>query len=143
VPGFAGIKLTQDPNAAAAYRDLALIRIVERSRKIFTDRAGVIGDGGNSGFQALNLAIQFGADRIVLVGFDMNDVRGLHWHGPHGGGLANPDAYRFSRWRKILDDVAPSIAAMGIEVVDASIDGALTAYRKATIEQALDRWRVR
>ena len=32
---------------------------------------GVVGSGGNSGFQMINLAAQFGATGIALIGFDM------------------------------------------------------------------------
>ena len=44
-------------------------------------RAQPIGGGGNSGFQALNLALQWGARKIILVGFDLTDENGLHWYG--------------------------------------------------------------
>jgi hypothetical protein len=104
---------------------------------ILTDAPGVIGGGGNSGFQAINLAVQFGAARIVLVGFDMTLAHGAHWHGRHPARLNNPTMVTTAKWRERLDAVAPAFAALGIEVLNASPISALTAYRKVSIEEAL------
>lgn len=53
--------------------------------------------GSNSGFQAINLAILFGANRIVLVGFDMRGTE--HFFGKHPpelrSNLNNLDFQRF------------------------------------------------
>ena len=43
--------------------------------------------GGNSGFQAINLAFLWGATRIILLGFDCKAVAGKdHWFGQHPQG---------------------------------------------------------
>lgn len=107
------------------------------------DEPGVLGDGGNSGFQAVNLVAQHGPRGILLVGFDMIQVGHLvHWHGRHGGGRPNPDSVRFARWRRGLDDAAPTLASMGIEVMNASADSALTRYAKVTIDEAMEKWKL-
>jgi hypothetical protein len=89
VPEFAGLKITQDPTAAINY-GLRKVTLQKGRDEILVEEAGAIGWGGNSGFQALNLAVQFGAARIVLVGFDMTRLNGIHWHGPHPSRLNNP-----------------------------------------------------
>lgn len=99
--------------------------------------APVIGWGGNSGFQAVNLAAHFGVRRIVLVGFDMQLRTGIHWHGRHGRGLNNPTRHNVERWRRVLDQAAPALAALGVEVVNVSPVSALTAYPKMSLEEAL------
>lgn len=91
----------------------------------------------NSGFTAINLAIRFGAERLLLVGFDVRVDRGLHWHGVHDRRLNNPDEDRTARWRRILDDAALHLAAAGVEVINCSPISALTAYPKLTLEAAL------
>lgn len=101
---------------------------------ILTERPGVLGWGGNSGFHALNLAVQFGAQRIVLVGYDMHVSAGEHWHGRHPRGLNNPDARNTARWRRALDGVAPELSALGIEVLNASPTSALTAYPRVEFD---------
>lgn len=102
-----------------------------------TAQAGVIGGGGNSGFQAVNLAAQFGVREIILVGFDMHLGDGVHWHGRHPPGLNNPRASTVARWRERLDAQAARLARLGITVLNASPTSALTAFPKTTLEAAL------
>ena len=49
----------------------------------FSTTPGLIHYGANSGFQAVNLAIQFGARYIVLIGFDMREVNGRNTSSVH------------------------------------------------------------
>ncbi len=142
-PTFAGQRVTVDKGAAAEF-GLCLATIgtppqMDRPRagRMLFDRFGVLGDGGNSGFQAVNLAAQAGARRIILLGFDMTLAAGVHWHGRHPAGLNNPTAQNLARWRRHMDDAAPTLAALGIEVINASTSSALTAYPKMSLEDAL------
>jgi hypothetical protein len=89
LPNFQGLKITQDVRALKDYPDLKRVRCKTGVHDMLFDRFGEIGWGGNGGFHAINLAIQFGARRIVLVGFDMNLQRGYHWFGRHHG-MSNP-----------------------------------------------------
>ncbi len=97
----------------------------------------MLGWGGNSGFHALNLAVQFGARRIVLVGYDMTVRNGLHWHGAHPRGMNNPTETNTRRWARVLDDQAERIASLGVEVLNASPVSALTAYRRVKLEDVI------
>ncbi|MGB3042456.1 MAG: hypothetical protein WBB98_04650 [Xanthobacteraceae bacterium] len=105
------------------------------NRMVF-DRVGVIGAGGNSGFQALNLAVQIGATDIALVGFDMRVDRGIHWHGAHPRGN-NPRASAVETWRAHLDNVSADLEQHGISVVNCSAVSALTQYRKVGLREWL------
>ncbi|QKC99185.1 hypothetical protein EB231_34920 [Mesorhizobium sp. NZP2298] len=113
------------------------IKIDMRRDEILVHKFGTIGIGGNSGFQALNLAAQFGCRNIILVGYDMHDRAGIHWHGKHGGGLNNPSRTSLARWRGVIDGQAPLLERMGVRVINASPDSALTAYPKMTFSAAL------
>jgi len=53
------------------------------------------GAGGNSGFQAVNLAILFGADPIYLIGFDMRNGTKAHFFGDHPATLGQGDYNQF------------------------------------------------
>lgn len=99
---------------------------------------GTIGWAGNSGFHALNLALQFGAAAIVLVGYDMRVDKGVHWHGKHGGGLNNPADKNVGRWRRAIDAASLICAELGVTVINASAVSALTAYRKMDFREALE-----
>ncbi|MBC7282566.1 hypothetical protein [Hoeflea sp.] len=97
-----------------------------------------LGSGGNSGFQAVNLAAVAGANRIVLTGFDMSVDNGTHWHGDHNGLLGNPDGKMLRNCGKILDRASETLAGRGIEVLNASRQTALTAYRRVSMGEALE-----
>lgn len=95
-----------------------------------------LGAGGNSGFQALNLAAAAGATKIVLTGYDMSIDNGVHWHGEHEG-MTNPSARMLKGCAGILDEVAHVFSSRGIDVVNASKETALLAYRRMTLDEAL------
>lgn len=123
---------------SATFRDVGSLEIVKTVDRLLFDRPAVVGDGGNSGFQALNLAAQMGASRIVFVGFDMNLENGVHWHGPHGRGLNNPNERNFVRWRRVLDASKPTLDALGVRAVVVGERSSLTAFDKVrTVREAL------
>ena len=95
---------------------------------------GWIGSGRNSGFQALNLAIQFGANPILFLGLDMRLDAGSHWHGDHPPGLNNPNPEIVEVWRRIFAAEAPRLKARGIDVVNCSPGSALDCFEMANIE---------
>lgn len=100
------------------------------------DEFGRVGDGGNSGFHALNLAMQFGADRVALVGFDMTLDEGVHWHGRHER-LNNPRESNLTRWRKAFEASAPMLQAAGIAVFNTSDHSRLDCFPFARLEDVL------
>jgi hypothetical protein len=112
------------------------------SDDILLDRPTYVGAGGNSGFQVFNLAVQFGATGIMLVGVDCNLDHGLHWHGRHPMPMSNPMESNVARWRKAFDGAAARVAQLGVDVVNCSANSKLTGYPKATIAEALERWQL-
>lgn len=100
--------------------------------------AGLVGDGGNSGFRAVNIAAQFCPQRLVLVGFDMRLDGDLHFHGPHPRPLRNPKEKNIIRWRAVLDGVAVELAERGIEVVVAGSASTLSCYKRMTMAAILE-----
>jgi hypothetical protein len=145
LPEYRGLKLTFAGNRLVDFPDVHRIAIRKIGKQyvdeILTDRPGEIGAGGNSGFQAVNLAVQFGAARILLVGFDMNGQAGAHWYGRnHWPQANNPDEHNFARWISAFEKVAPQLAAMGIEVVNASEHSALRCFPRRSIKDTLRDW---
>lgn len=126
VPGFGGLKVSVSEEAADRFPGLRCIDL---------DR--IVAAGRNSGAQAVNLAVLFGAARIVLVGYDMTLSHGVHWHGMHGGGSQNPTKSSLTKWGQQLDRAAASYEAAGVEVLNASPISALTAYRQVKLEDVL------
>jgi hypothetical protein len=140
VPEFAGLKVTLDHNIAHQF-NIPKLSLTKQFKYITVDKPGIVGMGGHSGFYALNLAIQFGAKRIILSGFDLTLKNGLHWHGSHPKALNNPIEFRVLKWRKDLDGQLENLKTLGVEVINASKNSALTAYPKMPLKEALDRWR--
>lgn len=135
VAGFSGLKITVAENCDLP--GLKKVKLVNAPR-IVTE-LGSIGSGSNSGFQATNLAVQFGANPIIWVGFDMRLDHGTHWHGDHPEGLNNPRAERVERWRRFLDDAALDFKRLGVRIFNASIVSALKNYPKMSLAEAIQQ----
>lgn len=96
---------------------------------------GRIGWGGNSGYAAMQLAYQFGARRIVMLGYDQTDQHGPHWHGEH------PDGYRkgfnWPMWAERFAEAARDFTQLGVEVLNCSRHTTLACFPLATVEEVL------
>lgn len=139
-PEFRGLKVSASPTVCRVYPGVRQVKLKSQAR-VLTGVTGVVGcglrtGGGHSGFQAINLAVQFGVTRIALVGFDMHLNNGAHWH-KEGHGVGKADAKRTNQWREEMDPVAEQFERMGIEVINTSMDSALKAYRKMPLPQAV------
>lgn len=140
LPNFKGLKLSYADRAVSQWGCRKVgIPDVQRDQLLF-DTVGQVGAGGNSGFQALNLAAQFGASRILLVGFDM---QGEHWYGRNtAAGMGNPSASNFDRWIRAFSIACGQLTGRGVEVVNASPGSAIKCFRKAPLADTLDAWGV-
>lgn len=137
-PEFKGLKITQDK---LANDEFEIFRVIcERHHEnLVLDRFGQVGWGGNSGFHCINLAIQFGVKKIILVGYDMQLNGGSHWHGDHPNNMNNPTAANVARWRRTIDANAQIIKNLGIAVFNVSPVSALVNYPKMSLVEALER----
>lgn len=92
--------------------------------------------GGNSGYQALHVAIHADAARVLLCGYDM---QGGHWHGRHPAGLKETSAETYARWVGRFHDLAGVAAERGIDVVNCTPGSALRAFRMAALADELEK----
>lgn len=99
--------------------------------------------GGNSGFQAVNLAILFGAARILMVGFDMRMVavrtdQGIaekrHFFGDHAPPLRNQSSY--DNFIKAFEKAARG-ARGRVEIVNCTPGSALRCFPMMSLSDAL------
>jgi hypothetical protein len=137
LPDYKGLKLAYDKNAA--FCGIQLIGITDpKDDKLSFDVPGVVGSGGNSGFQLFNLVQQFGCTGIMLLGFDMG---GEHWYGRNRWDHANnPDNANFKRWAKAFDSNAAAVDSRGVDVVNTSRTSRIKAFRISTIEETIEWW---
>ena len=95
--------------------------------------------GGNSGFQAVNLAIHFlgGAGRIVLVGFDMRIVGGKrHFFGNHPATLMQTSA-GYKAWPKQFERAAKMLPKE-IEIMNATPGSAMQCFPMVALRDAIE-----
>lgn len=143
VPDFPGEKWsshTNDPRgrhndkraAAAAYG----LKVIEgRPGRGFSEDPAAIHYGQNSGFQAVNLALLFGAAKVVLVGFDMRPVNGkTHFFGEHSPPLRNIAS--FDGFVRAFEEAVDSVPA-GVQIVNATWGSAIKCFPKVKLDDAL------
>lgn len=133
VPSFTGPKYALDISAPIPYPDVQLLQntgFVGLELEPTGLRAGY-----NSGYQAINLAVHFGAKRILLLGYDMRPAQDgrTHWHGDHPDHQPSPYAQMISAFGTLLDP----LKELGVSVINCSRRTALTCFPCATIEDAL------
>lgn len=102
-------------------------------------RNGVIHRGGNSGYQAINLAYALGARSIVLLGFDCGYTYGRrHYHQDHpteGVGLGNAEGVEL--WRENFVALAADLRDEGVHVVNCSRETTLDCFERMKLEDVL------
>lgn len=135
-PQFSGAKwsahdkTSNDKRRMADEYGLNIVRGADKPGfSLFSDQ---IHYGKNSGFQAVNLAILFGAVRIVLVGFNL---QGRHFFGDHPKQL-NRSA-RYESFVPPFVEAAKQLPA-GIEIVNATVDSALRCFPMMPLEDAIE-----
>lgn len=91
-------------------------------------------DYRNSGAGAVALAIKRGAQRVILLGYDMQYTAGKrHWHGDHPAKLGNAGAIadwpaQFEQLRRDHPD---------IEIINCSRETALSCFPRQSLERAM------
>lgn len=141
LPDFKGLRLSYAPKACDQFGCVRVEIPTPMRDELLFGKTGAVGGGGNSGFQALNLAAQLGARRVLLVGIDCQDRSGAHWYGRNnwqGGG--NPGENNFKRWRAAFMTAAKQLEERGVEVVNASPLTDVKAFPKRSIAETLEAW---
>ncbi len=95
--------------------------------------------GGNSGYQAIQVAVKLGAARVLLLGYDMKlGARGrTHFFGEHPSTLKSVSNYgTFCAYYRSL---ARPLRDLNVEVINCSRETALSCFPRMTLSQALHR----
>lgn len=127
---FPGLKVTCDDSTP-----FPAVKCLKVSGKHgFDPDPACVRTGNNSGYQALHIAVQAGAARVLLFGFDMH---GTHWHGRHPEPLANTSRKTFETWLERFGELAVELKDR-VDVVNCSPDSRLSCFRKASLESMSD-----
>ena len=125
---FPGVKLCAMPGGPALHmRSSGTLGFDPNPARVRT--------GGNSGYQAVHVAIHTGAERILLLGFDMH---GTHYFGPHtksanGKRLKNPSPESFRNWAERFG----ALNHRGAEIVNCTPGSALECFPKMSLEEVM------
>lgn len=109
------------------------IEVLEYKTNIpWSDTPGLLATGGNSGFQAVNLAELEGATKIILLGYDMGFTGKKHWWtGQYKRQSRNS---RYDEWLKRWDQAKPHIKA---EVINCTPGGYLETFERANLRDVI------
>lgn len=128
---FEGEKWTINRTAATKF---GLNYIPGVTNKKFSNDPSYIATGGNSGFQAFNLAFLQGAERIVLLGFDMKlaEHKQRHFFGNHPGKMNKNSNYKdwISKFKKAMPFIS-------IPVINCTRSTALDCFPLEKLENVL------
>lgn len=90
---------------------------------------------GNSGYQAINIAVLMGASRILLLGYDMgcgpNNQR--HWHAHH----PNRNQHTYRTWQRCFPALVEPLKKTGVEVINCSRETRIECFPRMSIHEAL------
>ena len=126
VQHFRGLKTTIDgvPSGWAS-------NLTNTGRDGFDPDTGTCRNGNNSGYQAVHCAIQAGAAKIVLVGFDMC---GRHWFGAHP---TEPTPDYGKAMVPHFESLLPALAERRIDVANCALGSMLKCFRIGSLEHEL------
>lgn len=103
----------------------------------YEPRGGVLRSGGHSGYQALNLAIQAGISRAILVGYDCGQITPgpSHFFGEHRDPIRSVSSR--ASWAPRYAALAEAARERGVEVINATPTSAIDAFPRRTLEDVL------
>lgn len=132
VPAFAGLKFSLDPQSARWPGVEVLANTGEEGIEL--DPSG-LRTGRNSGYQAINLTVHFGARRIVLLGYDMkpNTHGRNHFFGQHPWNTTPP----FHLFLESFPAIVEPLKQIGIEVINCTRESVLDSFPRMRLEEAL------
>jgi hypothetical protein len=138
VKAFPGIRVS----ACVGYKHPDLLFLCNTGKAGFDEDPSCVRTGGNSGYQAIHVALHAHARRILLLGFDMcHPQQQAHWHGRHPEPLRNVGEGVFNRWLKHFADLAPVAKSRGTEIINCTPNSALVVWPQVSLEVALHRLR--
>lgn len=129
---FKGEKCTVSKAAADCH---GLTYLEAKTQLKWSNQRGALATGGNSGFQALNLAVLDGAARVILLGYDYGYDPGQqnkHWWDddhPRPSRISN-----YAEWNRRLASAAPLIP---VPVLNATRQSAITCFPIVNLRDVL------
>ena len=128
-----GTKPRNDKRRVNKFFSVSVVR--GQQAKGFSLDPSVIHYGGNSGFQAVNIAILWGGNPVIMVGFDM---RGSHFFGEHKYPLRQKKS--FYGWITAFREASEMLPS-DIRIINATPGSDLKCFPIMTLAEALSESR--
>lgn len=140
VPSFHGLRygIGSAPGKRNPFREHPEIVVLKNSgyTGLETHPGGLM-NGKNSGYAAINLAVHFGAVRILLLGYNMGHVSGAsHFFGEHPPALQQP-GWNYASFRAVFASLVAPLAALGVQVFNCTPETSLTAFPICPLREVL------
>lgn len=91
-------------------------------------------NGRNSGYASINLAVHYGAARILLLGYDMQPSKGrTHFFGDHPQKSPSP----YPQFRAAFEHLVKPLAKLQIEIINCTRRTVLTCFPTGHLEDVL------
>jgi hypothetical protein len=134
---FKGERWTQDYKTSVRFG----LNRVGSAAKPGLGKEGIIHQGGNGGYQVINLAWLWGAKRILAIGLDCKPAADgtAHWFGQHGRNLSKIQNYRC--WNELFPQLAADLVQEGVDVFNLSRETALTCFPRMSLEEAISKFK--
>lgn len=130
---FQGLRITRSLSAKRDFPDLIWIE-GETHDQGLSKRQDSIVNGRIGGYQAINLAVNFGARRILLIGYDMRNIDGSsHWHGDHPNKQRPIWKHRIAHFKNMV----PDLKDRAIEVINCTPGSAVDAFPMGDLKDEL------
>lgn len=132
---FQGIKSTLSEEMP----DNEVIKLQKGERFGFSTNPNVVNHGGNSGYQAVNIAILYGAKDIYMLGYDCkpqthNGSLKMHWFGDHK--IKTPISV-CNIWLQAWESITRDIEVNNINLVNITRDTAIKNIKKRKLKDIL------
>jgi hypothetical protein len=139
VRGFSGERwhgVWEAQNYAEPSPGVHYVRLMRGPRAVgLSTNPAVIHAHGNSGMSGINLATLRGAKVIYLVGFDMTDRHGTHWHGGYEWRPVGNHKH-YVGWVEACPQIKWSADQMGVKIFNLNPDSKIRAFPFLTFDEA-------
>jgi len=138
VPTFHGPKYSVSSSIPVTWPD---VQILQNTGPLGLECAPTgLRTGYNSGYQAINLAVHFGAARILLLGYDMQPAANgqTHFFGDHPDHSLSP----YGVMRLAFESIVQPLKEACVEAINCTPGSALTCFPCRRLDEALSSQQV-
>jgi hypothetical protein len=141
---FPGLKVSCSPVLKDKKYKTENVKMMGRDSKGrgISDNPETVSWNSNSGAAAISLAVHTGANRIILLGFDMtlSTDGNQHWHQLYkpAGDRRNAKKLPFGRHMIGFEMIAKDAKRKRVKIINASPDSAITQFEKTTVNELLN-----